>query len=100
MQTSPSQVETDNIYLIAHNVRGQASFDIAEKTTSGFIVCTGGYLAHPYWHIPISALGLQIPPMPEGSRDVFAGEKMKLPELDLASLLKIAPKAQVVKRRV
>ncbi len=41
-------------YLIAHVVRGQEAFDIAEKimigNEEGWIISTSGHRARPYWY--------------------------------------------------
>lgn len=83
----------DNLYLIAHKVRGQPAFDIAEccedmgtATDPGpwWIASTWGFRAYPYWHCKINDLHLLdsggaygiiswnvVPPMPDDARDVF-----------------------------
>lgn len=78
-------------YLILHNVRGEPSFDIAEKVMigaeEGWILSTCGYRAYPYWHREVSEIifdqGLShscvapiylselIPPMPSTALDCF-----------------------------
>ena len=46
------------LYLIAHKVRGQPAFDIAERMPEldegdelGWIIPTSGHRAHPYWKV-------------------------------------------------
>jgi hypothetical protein len=49
-------------YLILHKVRGEPAFDIAEKAMfgdeEGWILCTCGHRAYPYWHLRLDALFL------------------------------------------
>lgn len=46
---------TDELYLIAHKVRGSAAFDIAiQMEMDGevwWIIPTSGHRAYPYWHV-------------------------------------------------
>jgi hypothetical protein len=44
---------TDDLYLIAHKVRGELAFDVAIKLQigeeEGWIIPTSGHRAYPYW---------------------------------------------------
>lgn len=55
------------LYLIAHKVRGQPAFDIAERMSEldegdelGWIIPTSGHRAHPYWYEALPDLIPQI----------------------------------------
>jgi hypothetical protein len=52
-------------YLILHKVRGEPSFDVAEKTTigdeEGWILSTCGHRAYPYWYTPFSGWVVELP---------------------------------------
>lgn len=89
-----------NLYLIAHKVRGEPTFDIAEQMacplcqdeetgTQGcaecdflgywWIIPTSGHRAYPWWYWPIwkfshMVIGWQdtVPPMPEGLPDHYS----------------------------
>lgn len=45
------------LYLIAHKVRGEPAFDVAERITigdeEGWIIPTSGHRAYPYWHMAL-----------------------------------------------
>jgi hypothetical protein len=60
-----------SLHLIAHIVRGEPAFDIAMPFDScgekSWIIPTSGHLAHPYWHMALSAIGMAL-----GSREYFA----------------------------
>jgi hypothetical protein len=49
-------------YLILHKVRGEPQYDIAEKCMigdeEGWVLCTCGHRAFPYWHKPVWELRL------------------------------------------
>lgn len=51
-------------YLIAHKVRGEPAFDIAEQIAigneEGWIIPTSGHRAYPYWHMEIGKLNEQL----------------------------------------
>lgn len=48
------------LYLIAHKVRGEPAFDIAEKLQigdeEGWIIPTSGHRAYPYWQQPLDEI--------------------------------------------
>jgi len=48
------------LYLIAHKVRNEPAFDIAQKLQigdeEGWIIPTSGHRAYPYWTEPLSEL--------------------------------------------
>ena len=71
------------LFLIAHKVRGEPAFDIAERMPEldegdelGWIIPTSGHRAHPYWSQHLNQLGavkddvpdlpldMVVPPMP------------------------------------
>ncbi len=68
------------LFLIAHKVRGEPAFDIAERIQigdeEGWIIPTSGHRAHPYWsqhlnqlgavkdNVPDLPLDMVVPPMP------------------------------------
>ena len=60
------------IFLIAHKVRGEPAFDIAEQMPVGdeiwWIIPTSGHRAYPFWH---RVLEDQMPEMPEGVPDHY-----------------------------
>jgi len=77
------------LYLIAHKVRGEPTFDIAQRSGNcstrcqpncglwpncqdeeWWILPTGGWVCYPYWSQPL-ALPTNIPEMPEHCSDVF-----------------------------
>jgi len=49
-------------YLILHKVRGEPSFDVAEKTTigdeEGWILSTCGHRAYPYWYRALAPMDI------------------------------------------
>lgn len=60
----------NELFLIAHKVRGQLAFDVAERhpdmgTTSDpapwWIIPTSGHRAYPFWHVPIEIDGRSHP---------------------------------------
>ena len=76
------------LYLIAHKVRNEPAFDIAERIQigdeEGWIIPTSGHRAHPYWDMKMPyvewqgelrlALGQTIwtvPPMPASLPDHY-----------------------------
>lgn len=76
-----------SLYLIAHKVRGQPAFDIAEKMDMPaalggpwWIIPTSGHRAYPYWHCEIEPTN--VPQMPAGLVDHYS---TRLPPLNLAS---------------
>lgn len=72
------------LYLIAHKVRGEPAFDVAEQMKVGsetwWVVPTSGHRAYPYWYAAFSQIdwemfrinGNAVPPMPEGLPDHYA----------------------------
>ena len=48
------------LYLIAHKVRGERAFDVAERMEVGdehwWIIPTSGHRAYPYWHYKLEDL--------------------------------------------
>lgn len=94
----------DNLYLIAHKVRGEPAFDIAmccedmgTATDPGpwWISATWGWRAYPFWtqKLDIEAGGMgtcyfdwDIPPMPEDATDIFeqSNDARKMTGADLA----------------
>lgn len=82
---------TTTMWLIAHLVRGEPTFDIADRIEDGtpsdsgpwYVLRTGGWRAWPYWAIPIAEIYLPTsrgeypisdhlaPPI--GARDLFGG---------------------------
>lgn len=46
-----------DLYLIAHKVRGEATFDVAHRLMigdeEGWVLTTCGYRAHPWWSVPL-----------------------------------------------
>lgn len=59
------------LYLIAHKVRGQATFDVAEKLQigqeEGWIIPTSGHRAYPFVTIELSSLVSAAYPHPDMS---------------------------------
>ena len=53
-------MDTPQLYLIAHKVRGQQALDIAIQMTMGdelwWIIPTSGHRAYPYWHYRLGDL--------------------------------------------
>lgn len=83
------------LYLIAHKVRGEPAFDVAQRIQIGeelaWIIPTSGWRAYPYWHVNLDYLmdsGSWPGSMPEGLRDHFASEHSggKITTLSLADL--------------
>jgi hypothetical protein len=98
-------MKTENIYLIAHKVRGEAQLDIAEKQHTGFVTCTGGFHCEPYWAVPIDSVirtDRDVPDMPDDTPDCFScNDKAGSLDIDILGILKI--KAMVpegFKRRI
>ena len=69
------------LFLIAHKVRGEPAFDIAERMPEldegdelAWIIPTSGHRAHPFWHIEMSALMVEslypVLPAPEMPIDI------------------------------
>lgn len=99
-------------YLIAHKVRGELAFDVAEQMQVGdetwWIIPTSGHRAYPFWHTVLQHIEVSqdmrpqllehaVPPMPEGLRDHYTvaeahrhpsvkPQKLDLGDLDLTEL--------------
>lgn len=59
-----------SLYLIAHKVRGNPAFDIAERMDMGddevwWIITTSGHRAYPYWELSFESLGVHV--LPDGN---------------------------------
>lgn len=92
----------EELYLIAHKVRGERAFDIASPLKVGaelwWIIPTSGHRAYPYWIVPLDSLtnfdsGL-FPMMPEDLPDHYRvcrkqaeGEALDLIDLKELGLL-------------
>jgi hypothetical protein len=70
--------ETNERYLIAHKVRGEVAFDVAEqmwidKDNFWWIIPTSGHRAYPFWYMELEiAIPMHlVPPMPEDLRDHY-----------------------------
>lgn len=55
-------MSNDDLYIIAHKVRGERAFDVAiplvtESDEIWWIIPTSGHRAYPYWHAPLDGLG-------------------------------------------
>jgi len=75
----------EELYLIAHKVRGEPAFDVAIKmhvdtlNEDFWIIPTSGHRAYPYWFIPLNDLaerydpicGFNQPSMPEDTIDHY-----------------------------
>lgn len=66
-----------NLCLIAHKVRGERAFDVAEPLDVDgdvwWIIPTSGHRAYPYWTCSLpSVLGEDVGDPPEGLRDHYA----------------------------
>jgi hypothetical protein len=72
------------LYLIAHKVRGEPAFDVAERINigdeEGWIIPTSGHRAYPYWHLELDVavdwelvriLHEPVPPMPADLEDHY-----------------------------
>lgn len=98
------------MYLIAHKVRGEPAFDIAEKLQigdeEGWIIPTSGHRAYPYWHCPLreySWNGWNQPGrMPPNLRDHYTVTRAVEPKVDTRALLQtlglIKPQAPMNRR--
>lgn len=83
------------LYLIAHKVRGEAAFDVAQKLQigdeEGWIIPTSGHRAYPYWYQSLEAVFSYhfVPPLPPDLRDHYEQSaeqpkrKLSLEDLDL-----------------
>lgn len=60
--SNPSAVAKS--YLIAHKVRGQIAFDIAEQMPVGdeifWIISSVGHRAYPFWYVPLDKISYQV----------------------------------------
>lgn len=82
----------NELYLIAHKVRGEPAFDIAQRLLigdeKGWIIPTSGHRAYPYWADKLSVFchGIEdiVPPCPEVWRDHYACNDLDLnnPNID------------------
>lgn len=65
------------LYLIAHKVRGEPAYDVAEPIDMAdgrwWIIPTSGHRAYPFWHTPLDldSEAWQIPQMPAELRDHY-----------------------------
>lgn len=100
------------LYLIAHKVRGEPAFDIAERLQIGeelgWIIPTSGWRAYPYWWKPLSEAMFGLDPVnvsyegwswdsiddandpPEGLRDHFAANAAPEPSGGKITTLSLA----------
>jgi len=74
----------NDLFLIAHKVRGERAFDIAIQMEVGpevwWIIPTTGHRAYPYWWVAFNQIdfemfrisGHELPEMPEELRDFYA----------------------------
>lgn len=96
----------DDLFLIAHKVRGEAAFDVAIQMPMHdgvwWIIPTSGHRAYPYWSAPLDGLGQHsdigfwpapvIDEMPESLRDHYevraapAQPRGKIASINLADL--------------
>lgn len=85
------------LYLIAHKVRGEPAFDVAEQMEVGsetwWVVPTSGHRAYPYWYGDLDErfyFGPDgLPPMPADLPDHYAvtkAVKAKAKSLDFIDL--------------
>lgn len=111
-------------YLIAHRVRGQPAFDIAERCefedgSEYWIVSTSGHRAYPYWSIEVDDLigdvdqmpyggasfmhiSAMVPDMPPSLQDHYPANKSPadpLAGLTLLQKLGLVKPASAIKRR-
>src|SRR6202166_388044 len=72
--------ERSELYLIAHRVRGEPAFDIAQRSQigdeEGWIIPTSGHRAYPYDFIALSMVSAiwitELGPMPPDLPDHYA----------------------------
>ena len=113
-----------DLYLIAHKVRGQPAFDIAERCDDmdsegdpgpWWIIPTSGHRAHPYWSqhldqlgavkddVPDLPLDMVVPPMPSPWPDHYptAAEPRNAPSAGHGLLARLGLlRKTTIKRRV
>lgn len=99
---------TEELFLIAHKVRGEVAFDVAIEIEigqeTGWIIPTSGHRAYPFWTKPLidAKFGLaddclvyegftwedisDVQTLPEGLRDHYHTEAAPRPTGKLASL--------------
>ena len=95
------------LYLIAHKVRGEPAFDVAQKMLVGeetyWIIPTSGHRAYPYWQQQIGYDGFSIwinegitvgvqfrlTPMPSSLRDHYSLNEPKRAEKPAEILIDI-----------
>jgi len=65
-------------YLIAHRVRGERAFDVAELDERGWwIIPTSGHRAYPFWHYRLADLFAydNVGQPPDDLRDHYAASE-------------------------
>lgn len=120
--SATSAADTPTLYLIAHKVRGQPAFDIAERieiesdeadNDITWIVSTSGHRAYPYWTKPLAegidkdelacVLGLTIPStIPDHYRTAADNRRVDVGQRgrDLLSSLGLLKPSEPIKRRL
>jgi hypothetical protein len=100
-------------FLIAHKVRGESAFDIAERCMIGdeeaWIISTSGHRAYPYWTHSLNGLCEEfiisdmLEDMPEGHPDHYPTNPTKPPPRtggNLLARLGLVVKPEPIKRRL
>lgn len=101
-----------DLYLIAHLVRGQPAFDIAEEIEPDlWIIPTSGHRAYPYWSIELDLLGIitasgmsiqecySMSPIPPNHPDHYANLPAA-PGRGITDLSFLKPKLPTITRRL
>ncbi len=108
---------TDALFLIAHKVRGEPAFDIAQHMTCPvcegtndhchecdgqghwWVIPTSGHRAWPYFDIMLEPQWMQIlTEMPPALRDHYTSEREAVIDLTKALGLEAKPTAPIVRR--
>lgn len=109
------------LFLIAHKVRGEPAFDIADRaddmgTASDpgpwWIIPTSGHRAYPYWYQHLNQLGAVkddvpdlpldhvVPPMPDPWPDHYEVHAAPKGQGKVSGLFKLLFKSEPIKRRI
>lgn len=90
---------SEELFLIAHKVRGEVAFDVAIQVQIGqelgWIIPTSGHRAYPFWNASMANFRILhplgdghntnypwdslVPPMPEGLRDHYVASERSAP---------------------